>query len=368
MKATRKLALAIVAAGFAVATAQAETIVYVGTTENNEIEVLRLDPADGNLSEIDKTPVPGLAKAGDTSTPMTVSPDGRFLFVVTRGVATVSTFSIDPASGKFTHVANAALPGGMAEGWAYISTDQSGRYLLSAATDGHKVAVSPIDKNGKVGAVQQIVDTAPKAHSIVTDPTNHFVLVASLNGDLIHQYRFDPGTGRLSPNDPALARVKEKAGPRHLVFSSSGKLVYVLNELDASVNVFDFDPKDGTLSHKQLVPTLPPDFADKSGRAADLHLTPDGKYLYVCERHTSTIVAFRVDSPDGTLTVIGRYPTEKQPRGFNIDPSGTYLLAVGQLSHSMTTYRIDKGTGELTRLKHYPMSKNPNWVEVVDLP
>jgi 6-phosphogluconolactonase len=65
------------------------------------------------------------------------------------------------------------------------------------------------------------------------------------------------------------------------------------------------------------------------------------------------------------LTSIDSYPTEKQPRGFNIDPTGRYLLSVGQLSNSMTSYAIDKATGKLTRLKEYPVGKNPNWVEIV---
>ena len=65
------------------------------------------------------------------------------------------------------------------------------------------------------------------------------------------------------------------------------------------------------------------------------------------------------------LTSIDLYPTEKQPRSFDIDPRGRYLLSVGQLSNSMTSYAIDKATGKLTKLKEYPVGKNPNWVEIV---
>jgi 6-phosphogluconolactonase len=99
--------------------------------------------------------------------------------------------------------------------------------------------------------------------------------------------------------------------------------------------------------------------------AADIHLTPDGKFLYVSERTTSTLAAFSVDPKTGMLTSIDSYPTEKQPRSFNIDPSGRYLLSVGQLSNSMTSYAIDKATGKLTKLREYPVGKNPNWVEIV---
>jgi 6-phosphogluconolactonase len=102
--------------------------------------------------------------------------------------------------------------------------------------------------------------------------------------------------------------------------------------------------------------------------AADIHLTPDGKFLYASERTSNTIAAFRIDPKTGALTSLGSTATEKQPRGFNIDPSGRYLLAVGQLSNSMTAYAIDKATGALTKLNETAVGKNPNWVEIVNLP
>ncbi len=80
------------------------------------------------------------------------------------------------------------------------------------------------------------------------------------------------------------------------------------------------------------------------------------------------MAAFSVDKKTGVLKAVGTYPTEKQPRGFNIDPSGRYLLAVGQLSNSMTAYAIDKATGALTKLGETTVGKNPNWVEIVNLP
>jgi 6-phosphogluconolactonase len=161
--------------------------------------------------------------------------------------------------------------------------------------------------------------------------------------------------------------VKEKAGPRHFVFHPNGKLVYVIGELDGSVYVFDYDTDTGQLKEKQTVSALPPDFQGKPS-AADLHITPDGKFLYGSERTSSTLAGFKVDPANGTLSPIGSVPTEKQPRGFNIDASGRYLLAVGQLSHRMSSYKIDADSGKLTKLKEYPMGKNPNWGEIVDIP
>jgi 6-phosphogluconolactonase len=183
----------------------------------------------------------------------------------------------------------------------------------------------------------------------------------------VAQFRFDAATGKLAPNLPPSTPVRDKAGPRHFLFHPNGRFVYVIGETDAAVYVFAYDGTDGRLTQKQRISALPPDFQGKPA-AADLHITPDGKFLYGSERRSSTIAGFRVDPATGTLTSIGSVPTEKQPRGFNIDSSGRYLLAVGQLSHAMSTYRIDPETGKLTKLKEYPMGRNPNWVEIVDLP
>jgi 6-phosphogluconolactonase len=151
------------------------------------------------------------------------------------------------------------------------------------------------------------------------------------------------------------------------VFHPGGKLVYLLGELDGTVYVFDYNAGTGKLTAKQTLSALPADFQGKPW-AADLHITLDGRFLYASERTSSTLAGFKVDPANGTLSPIGSVPTEKQPRGFNIDSSGRYLLAVGQLSHGLSSYAIDPASGKLTKLKEYPVGKNPNWVEIVDLP
>jgi 6-phosphogluconolactonase len=256
-------------------------------------------------------------------------------------------------------------PGPLADSMAYISTDRSGKFLFSASYGGNKVAVNPIGPDGVVQPAQQIVPTEPNAHCILADPSNRYVLHTSLGGDLVYQEKFDAKTGKLTPNDPPSVSIKSKAGARHLVFSPSRKFVYLVDELDASVYVFPWDVKTGTLKKEvQVTTALPKGFEGKPW-AADIHLTPDGEFLYASERTSSMLAAFRVDPKTGLLTPIDFYPTEKQPRAFNIDPSGRHLLSVGQLSNSMTSYAIDKATGKLSKLKEYPVGKNPNWVEIV---
>jgi 6-phosphogluconolactonase len=351
---------ALLETGLFMSSAGAATFVYVGNADSQDVSVLELK-SNGDLTPVETAAVPGPAKPGG-SLPLAVSPDKKRLFVGLRNEPySVVTFTIDAKTGKLTPL----RPGPLADSMAYVATDRSGKFLLSASYGGNKVTVNPIGPDGVVQPAQQIMTTQPNAHCIVVDPSNRYVLHTSLGGDLVYQEKFDAKTGKLTPNDPPSVSVKAKAGPRHLVFSPSKKFVYLLNELDASIYVFPWDAKTGTLGKEvQVTTSLPRGFEGKPW-AADIHLTPDGKFLYASERTTSTIAAFGVDPKTGLLTPIDSYPTEKQPRGFSIDQTGRYLLSVGQLSNSMTSYAVDKATGKLTKLKEYPTGKNPNWVEIV---
>jgi 6-phosphogluconolactonase len=355
--------MAILTAGFFMSPASAATFVYVGSSDSQDVTVLELK-TNGDLMPVATTAVPGPDKRGG-SLPMAVSPDKKRLYVGLRNEPfSAVTFAIDRKTGKLT----LAGTGPLADSMAYVATDRSGKFLLAASYPGHKITVSPIGANGVVGATQQVMPTQPNAHCIMTDPSNRFVLHTSLGGDVVYQEKFDAKTGKLTPNDPPTVSVKAKAGPRHLTFSPNKKFVYLLNELDASIYVLPWDAKTGTLQKEAQVTTALPKGFEGKPWAADIHLTPNGKFLYASERTTSTLAAFSVDPKTGTLTAIDSFATEKQPRAFNIDPTGRYLLAVGELSNGLSISSIDKATGKLAKLKDYPVGKKPNWVEIVRIP
>jgi len=338
--------------------AQAATIVYVSNADSQEISVLALDRATGALTAVETVPV------GGNVMPMAVSPDKRVLYAALRSQPfRVASFAIDAASGKLKKLGEAAL----ADSMANIDTDRSGRWLFAASYGGNKITVNSIEKDGQVGAVQQLIPTKPNAHAIHVDAANRFVLATSLGGDNLSSWRFDAATGQLSPNEPALIATGAKSGPRHFVWDAAQRRLYLLCELDASLYVFDFDAARGSLREVQRTSALPPGFAGKPW-AADLHLAPDGRHLYASERTSSTITVFAVDAASGQLKTQGQVPTEQTPRGFAIDPSGRYLIASGQASHAVAVYAIDAATGALSPLQRYGVGKNPNWVEIVDLP
>ncbi len=340
------------------------TVVYVSNAGSKEIFVFAMDRASGGLTQIERAAVPGTDKPSPTSIPMAVSPDRRFLYAALRSEPfPASSFAIDGESGRLTHLGTAPL----ADSMAYIVTDRTGRFLLSASYPGAKLAINPIDGAGRVGErPTQVLPTEPKAHCVVVDASNDYVYCTNLGGDIIMQLRFDARAGTVSPNQPASVSTKPNAGPRHLAFHPNGRVLYLLNETDATLVAYAVDAATGTLAELQTVPTLPPGFTGKPS-AADLHVTPDGRFVYASERTTSTIKGYRLDPERGTFSRCGRWPTETTPRGFAIDPRGRFLLVAGLNSNAMTVSAIDPDTGALAAVGQYRLGEMPNWIEIVDL-
>lgn len=341
--------------------ASTRTYVYVIASDSGELFTLQLDTSTGALTHLDTLALRGGApQAG--ACPMALSRDERHLYVALRSEPyAVLSFAIDATSGRLTQTGEAPLPHSM----AFISTDNTDRWLLGASYPGHLLSVSPIDGDGVAGEPRHVVPAQPNAHAIRTDASNRFVLNTSLGGDVVQQHRFDAETGALAPNQPSSVSVRPGAGPRHFVFAPNGRHVFLLNELDASVYVFAYDER-GTLADQQVLDARPPGFTDKPA-AADLHLTPDGRFLYASVRNSSTLACFRVEPGTPHLTPAGHFEVPKQPRGFHIDPSGRYLLCAGQLSHTLAVYAIDAASGALEKLSEAPMGRGPNWVELIEV-
>ncbi|WP_245263201.1 lactonase family protein [Azorhizobium doebereinerae] len=361
---TLRIAMAGVAVAGAVwgnmSGAVAGTFVYVSNADSREISVLSLDERTGALTPVATTPTKGAVM------PLALSPDRRHLYASLRSEPySVSTFAVDPATGTLTEQSTVKLPDNM----AYLSTDATGRFLLSASYTGDKIAINPIGPDGLAGETPvQVVPTGKNAHAIRVDPANTHVLASNLGSDVMLQFRFDPASGQVSPGTPPAVATAKGAGPRHFVFSPDGRFVYGTNELDGTVNSYRYDAAAGTLALIGTVSAVPPDFKGGAPATADIHLTPDGGLLYATERTSNTIAAYRVDAQTGALTPAGNFATETQPRGFAIDPLGRYLIAAGQKSGSATIYAINPESGALAPLGRQPLGKNPNWVEIVTLP
>ncbi len=340
------------------ANAGRRTIVYIANADSHDISVLALDGASGALDEVERFAV------GGTVMPLAARRDATMLYASIRSEPVrVGSLAIDPASGRLSAAGSAPLPASS----CWISLDRSERFLLSASYGGSRVAVSPIGADGVAGAARQVVETPANAHSIQADPSNRFAFAACLGGGVVRQFRFDVASGQLADNEPSAWKARAGAGPRHFVFHPRLPVIFLLHELDASIETLAFDRERGTLGSGQIVSCLPPGYAGGAPWAADLHLTPDGCFLYASERRSSMLAAFAVDAGSGALTPLRSTPTETEPRGFAITPDGRFLIAVGQASHRLSRYAIDVGSGALAKLGDQAVGQNPNWVEIVEL-
>lgn len=331
--------------------------VFVSHADSGELRVFALDDATGALSPVQQVAVGGMLM------PMALSPDRRRLYVARRSEPlAVAAFAIDAAEGRLTALGEAALPHSM----AYIATDRSGRSLLSASYGGHLIAMSPIDAEGVPGPARRVLATGPNAHCIQADPANRNVYATSLGGGVLLHWRFDATTADLAEAEPNVLPLRAGSGPRHFVFDAQGRFMYLLGELDGSVTQLGLDPESGRPSVLDTISSLPPGFAGEAW-AADLHLTPDGRFLYASERKSSTLAIFHVDPVSGKLAAAGHVRTESQPRGFAIDSAGRFLVAAGQSSNRIAVYTIAAGSGALAPCAATPAGLGPNWVEIVRL-
>lgn len=354
--------------------ALAHTFVYVA--HGTDISSYQVMADDGVLA-----PGPRI-DAGGNAMPMAVSPDRHFLFVAVRSKPyAVRTYAIDKTSGNLTLASNAPL----AESMAFISLDKTGRTLYGASYGGHLISVNQVDADGRVSEeAVQVMPLGRNPHAIRVDESNQFVYVTSLGTDQVFQFRRDAKTGKLSPNTPASVALAPVTGPRHFVTSRDQRFLFAVTEMRGSVITFGIDGKTGLLTELSSAPGVAPDSKLVPGQvrgtpgpdgaprdnsrdiwASDIHLTPDGKFLYIAERTSSSLARFGVDQASGKLTYLGSTPTENTPRSFAIDPKGRFLIASGEKSDTISVYAIDAASGALGAPKQYATGKGASWVEIV---
>lgn len=359
------------------ASANAATYVYVSSADDGDIGMYRLLDT-GELQPGARSP------AASVVMPMAVSPDRRFLYAVSRSTPyRVHAYAIARDTGALAPLS--ATP--MCESFAYISLDRTGRFLFGASYGGSLISVNAVESDGRVAVEPlQLIPVGRNAHAVRIDASNRYVYVPTLGSDQIFQFTFDEKTGRLSSNTPAVVLTSAMLGPRHFVTSADNRFVFVLSEMQGSVTTYALDASTGLLTEVASASSLPPDTGlvpgaprGRSGApggppprntdhdvwAADIQTTPDGRFVYISERTSSTLGALAVNDDTGELTYLSTTATERQPRGFAIDPRGRYMVVTGEKSDTISVYAIDPGTGGLRLLDKYPTGKGSNWVEIV---
>lgn len=333
----------------------ADTFVYVSMAPEQKIQVYRLDTKDGTLS-----PVEAIAVDGGPGS-LAVDPQKKYLFASLRTNSSLASFRIDPTTGKLKPISTAALPKG--ENAAFVATDRSGKYLLSASYSAGKVVVHKLGDDGTIQTpALQTVETAKTAHCIATDPQNRYVLVPHVAPNAVFQFRLDSATGKLTPADKA-AGGTAKAGPRHLAFHPTLPLAFTSDESGNSITSYRYQPATG-LKPDQTLSTLPDDF-NKQNSTAEVKVHPSGKFVWVSNRGHDSLAGFAIQEGTGKLSAIGQTPTEKTPRSFDIEPEGRYAFGAGEGSGKLAVFKVDTETGKLTRIHTLDVGKSLTWVMAV---
>jgi 6-phosphogluconolactonase len=334
---------------------------YIGTytdQESDGIYILTFDPETGALGR------PRLAAELPNPTFLEFHPSGESLYAISevresgeRLGGFVTALKIDPESGDLVPM-NTESTG--APGPCHVSVHPGGRFVFAVNYSGGSIASFDLNEDGSLrsrtasvrhegSSVNADRQEGPHPHSINPDPTGSYVLVADLGTDRLYVYRVDE-QGGLTPGRSPYFATRPGAGPRHSTFHhvDAGMRVYLINELDNTIDVLSYDDQSGELKHLQNVPTLPADWSGESF-TAEIRVHPTGRFLYGSNRGHDSIAVFRIDADSGLLTFVDHTSSGGEfPRNFCIEPSGKFLVVANQDSSNLVVMRIDPESGRLT--------------------
>jgi len=302
---------------------------------------------------------------------ITLSPDGNYLYAVNETGKTipghVSAYAFNKENGKLRFM-NQQLSGG--DDPCFITTDTSGKWAIVANYSGGSLAAFPININGSLNHYSQLIQHKGKSinkqrqekahvHSTFFTPDYKYVLAPDLGMDKTMTYKFNAALHK--PLLPAVVPYTNSipgSGPRHIVFHPNNKFVYIIEELSGTVKACSY--KNGILKPIQTIATHPSDYKEQPG-SADIHISPDGKFLYASNRgNENNIAIFSINNNSGRLTSVGYHATGGvQPRNFIIDPSGNFLLVANQASDNIVVFKRNIETGLLQQMTQQIEIPNP---------
>jgi 6-phosphogluconolactonase (cycloisomerase 2 family) len=314
------------------------------------INVYRVDEGSGAWSHVQCL--------GDLVNPswLTLDPHRPVVYSAHGEEHEATAYSIDPATGRLRVLNRQPTQG---KNGVRLGIEASGRYLVCANSSSGTVAVLPIEPNGSLGALRDLVpltgktgphpteQTSAHPHDVAFDPRGRFCLVPDKGLDAIFVFRVDEG-GKLVPGAPASVTSRPGAGPRHAGFHPTGPFAYILNELDSTLTAYRFDAATGALEPRQTLTTLPPGWNGRN-TTSEIAVAPSGRFVYASNRGHDSVVVFAVEPGTGALSPVAWEPTQgKTPRFIGLDPAGAALYAANQDSDTIVAFRVDRQSGTLT--------------------
>jgi 6-phosphogluconolactonase len=332
-------------------------VAYVGCYTSKErngkgegLSVYRIDPASGQWTQVQ------LVKDIVNPSWLTLDRQQRCLYAAHGDGNEATAFAIDRDTGRLTLMNRQPTKG---RNGVRLAIDASNKFAVVANYSSGTVAVLPINADGSLGPVTDLVTLEGKPgphrteqasshpHDVVIDPRGRFVVVPDKGLDTTFVFRLDTTRGRLAPADPPSVASRPGAGPRHADFHPSKPYLYQINELDSTITTFKSDTQHGELIPLQTITTLPPSFTS-ANTTSEITVAPSGRFVYGSNRGHDSIVILAVDGATGVLTPVGWEPTQgRVPRFFALDPSGAFLYAANQNSDTIVAFAVDQGTGKL---------------------
>ena len=285
-----------------------------------------------------------------------LSQDQRHLYSVHGDEGKAGSFSVDRDTGLLTPL-NCADTGG--RNGVYQAIDPSGKFMLVANYTSGNIGVMPVREDGTLGdyvhavvlqgqpGPHRIEQTGSHPHQVVFDPAGRFVIVPDKGLDRIFVFRFDPGSGRLTPTEQGSVAARPGSGPRHAAFHPNLPVLWVVNEISSTVVTYYLEAEHGGLQPVQILPLLPSDYVGENTGSA-ITVCPDGRFIYCSNRTHNSIAMFASNPESGLLTAFGWVPSQGRiPRFIGLDPSGRFLYAGNEQSDTVVSWRIDSSTGLL---------------------
>lgn len=345
------LLLCVITASLAFSQDEKSEKLYVGTftTEGAEgIYLCSFNPSTGDLVQSQ------VFKGVDNPNFLRKSPDGKYLYVTTR-----SPFSVDPSGGSvaayrintFGALEFINKQSSLGNDPCYVDVSPDGKWVAIANYGGGSVAVYPVDQDGSLKPASSLIkhrgsgphptrQKAPYAHSIRFSNDGNMLYAADLGTDQLLIYKLDESTGILSAAEQSFVSLPPGSGPRHFDFTSDEKFCYVANELNSTISVIE--RINDRFEVKQTLSTLPESFKEASF-CADIHLSPDEKFVYVSNRGHQSIAVFERKN-DGSLSAVDHVHVQGDwPRNFTIHPSGKFMLVANQRSHNIAVFQLRDG-------------------------
>lgn len=329
---------------------------FVGTytdAGSKGIYVYRFNTATGKAEWVSNTE--GLVNPSYVA----IAPDKKHIYAVTETArnnsGSVSAFSFDKSTGQLTFI-NKQPSGG--DNPCYVAVSKNNKWVTVGNYSGGSLSVFPVNPDGSLKPLAQSIQHTGKSindkrqekahvHATVFSPDQDYLFTPDLGMDKVMVYTFNAALQKpLEPAQPSHVASEPGSGPRHFTFHPNNKFAYLIEELSGTVVAYEYNK--GKLDFIQRISTHPADFKGAIG-SADIHISPDGKYLYASNRgDENSIAVFSIDVSTGKLVSRGYQSTlGVTPRNFTIDPSGNYLLVANQKTDNIVIFKRNQQTGLL---------------------